>query len=617
MSTRKPMIRSLAGPVLLGLALIALSGCVSSAWNRALEEDTPAAYLRFMRDHGDSKYAESARERLDFHKLKRNPTLAGYEQFRRSYPDSDLFDDLRPVLEEPAFEAARARGTAEAYRKFARSFPGGEYAARAEGDAVYVENAGFGGDPDRLASFAKRHPASDFAAEAARTAESVALRREGRFDRVGVVFDIPPSTPQRSQIRAALLDHIRKRLERVELGLVEVSDSVMTGSTSAGPMARLEVRHRESTVDSGVSDGQISQPLRLGQTELVLRDRPGGSVIGSRRFEIRLADKAHVPGTSVLFSPAAKKYWNEFFVPVARWRNDQTIRPPITLGRAVVDVDAVGDRTAVLYEDGDFDVLGLADPTSPVRIASYQRDEDYKKWSGIRILGDAIAIYGEEGLEIVRFERGGPVVERSFPRGDIGRVLAVAPLADRLVVVGAKGMQLLDRESGAMRRVMRRVVLGVAVSGDTLVFVDGEAVYLSNLQLLAQNRVIAQMKLGRTFGPDAVRILDRAAIVTGPGGAIVIDLRDPARPKALAKVSSREVGEIGDATQVRGRVFLVGERGLQVLSRGLDHVEETVDVGARDRVTVMGRHLVTAGAEGLQVVDATPWAEVSVPAAPR
>lgn len=617
MSTRTTPIRRLVRPVLLGLALISLSGCASSAWNRALDEDTPAAYLRFMRDHGDSKYAESARERLDFHKLKRNPTLAGYEDFRRSYPDSELFDALRPVLEAPAYEAARARGTAEAYREFARSFAGSEYAARAEGNAVYVEAAGFGGDPARLASFARRHPTSDFAAEAARTAESVEQRRQARFDRVGVVFDIPASTPQRSQVRTALYDHIEDLLERVELDLVEINDSVMQGATGAGAMARLEVRHRESAVDSSVHEGQIARPARLGQTELVLRDGPGGAVIGSRRFEIRLEDKQHVPGTSVLFSPASKKYWKEFFVPVARWRNDHSIRPAITLGRTVVDVDAAGDRTAVLYEDGDFDVLGLADPTAPVRIASYQRGEDYKKWSGIRILGDAIAIYGEEGLEIVGFGSAGPVVEKSWPRGDIGRVLAVAPLEDRLVIVGAKGMQLLDRETGAMRRVMRRVVMGVDLAGDTLVFTDGESIYLSNLQLLTQNRVIAQMKLGRTFGPSEVSVLDSAAIVTGPGGALVIDVRDPQKPRAVAKLSTREVGEIGDATRVRGRVFLVGERGLQVLSRRLDHVEETVDVGERQRVTVMGRHLVTAGAEGLQVVDATPWAEVSVPAAPR
>jgi hypothetical protein len=174
---------------------------------------------------------------------------------------------------------------------------------------------------------------------------------------------------------------------------------------------------------------------------------------------------------------------------------------------------------------------------------------------------------------------------------------------------------VLDPVTGDTRQVMRRALLSVANVGQTLVFVDGESIYLSNLALLAQNRVIAQMKLGKTFGPNNVRIFDRAAIVTGPGGALVIDLRNPEQPKALAKLSTREVGEVFDATRVRGRVFLVGARGLLVLDPSLRHVEETIDVGERNRLTVMGRHLVTADHEGLQVVDATPWAEVGLPAA--
>ena len=45
--------------------------------------------------------------------------------------------------------------------------------------------------------------------------------------------------------------------------------------------------------------------------------------------------------------------------------------------------------------------------------------------------------------------------------------------------------------------------------------------------------------------------------------------------------------------------------------------EETIDVGDRNRVSAMGRHLVTADAQGIQVVDATPWADTAVPAAAR
>lgn len=617
MSTRTHSIANLWLRAILVSALLALTGCVGAAWNRAIEEDTPAAYYRFMRDHGDSQYVEEARERLDFHKLKRHPTLAGFDTFRRKYPDSALIAELHPSLEKPAFEAARAQGTSAAYREFLDGFAGGSLAERAEGNAVYVESLGFGGNSAELASFAKRHPKSDFAAEAERTAKAVAARRAGRIDRVGLVLDIAASTPERKRVRKALVDRIKELMDRVEVQLVEMPAKISPNDVSRYPTARLEVTHRERAVDRQVRSGELARPAMLGETRIVLREREGGEIISSRTFKIRVADKAYVEGTSVLFSTESRRYWNELFVPVARWRNDRAIRPPIPLSRPIVDVDGVGDRTVVLYEDGGFELLGLADPTRPIRLAEYRRGEEYKKWTGVRVLGDRVVIYGEEGLEIVRFTNLGPVAEKTWTRGQIGRVLSLTPLGDKLVLVGAKGMQVLDPATGKIERVMRRVLLSVDVAGETLVFVDGESIYLSNLDLLAKNRVIAQMKIGKIFGPNNVHVLDRTAIVTGPGGVLIIDLRDPKKPKAIAKLSTLDVGDIVDATRLRGRVFLVGKRGLQVLNRSLSRVEETIDVGERNRVTVMGRHLVTADRSGLQIVDATPWAGAGTPAARR
>ena len=135
-------------------------------------------------------------------------------------------------------------------------------------------------------------------------------------------------------------------------------------------------------------------------------------------------------------------------MPTARWRTDQTIRPPIELGAPVVDVDAAGDRVVVLYENGNFELLGLADPVAPVTLASYHRGEGFKRWSGVRVIGSRVAIFGEEGLEMVRFTETGPVAETTWNRGQIGRVLSIVPVGDQLGIVGAKGMQLVDLETG-------------------------------------------------------------------------------------------------------------------------------------------------------------------------
>ncbi len=604
-----PLVRALR-LLLVAAMLAATGGCVGPAWKRALEDDTPAAYYRFMRDHPESRYAEDAQERLDFHKLRRSPSLGGFEAFRERYPGSELIDRLRPALEEPAYEVARARGTAEAYRAFVDAFADGLHAARARGNAIYIEQEGFGGDPEALAVFARAHPESDFAAEARRTAEAVRARAAGSIDRVGLVLDVASTTPEAGRIRQAFVDRIEDLARAVGVEVVELPELIEPGEADAYPAARIEVRHTEREVETSIQGGDLARPARVGETEVVLRDAPEGEAIFHRQFTLRVEAKAHVPGTSVLFSAVAPRYWDELFIPVARWRNDRAVRPPIALDSTVVDVDGVGDRVVVLYEDGDFDVLGLADPTRPVTLVGYERSEDHEKWSGVQVLGSRVALYGEEGLELVRFTSEGPVAEASWTRGRIGRVLSIAPLGEALIVSGAGGLQRLDPATGSLRRIMRRVVLSVAAAADeVLVFADGESVYVSDLELLGQNRVIAQMKLGKTFGPDHVRVLDDTAIVTGPGGVLVIDLADPRSPQALAKLSTREVGEISDATRVRGRIFLVGQRGLQLLDRSLRRVEETIDVGERRRVAVMGRHLVTADPAGLQVVDATPWAE--------
>lgn len=597
------------------LALLVSLGCAGQAWKQTLAEDTSAGYYRFMRAHSDSKHVEAARERLEFHKLKRNPTLAGFDKFRKQYPNSSLLDALHPALEEPAFEAARAEGTAEAFRSFANSFQSGKHWARAVGNATYLEAEGFGGNANALGDFARAHSASDFAAEAQRTAIATAARQGEGIRRVGLVLEIGPQTPERKRVTDALYDRIKELMARAGIEVVPVS-GIIGGATTAGvPETRLEVRHDERSMETEVSGQGLSRASQVAVTDVVLREKPQGAVISERRFELRVDDRDYVAGSSILFSSTASKYWDEFFVPTARWRNDQAVRPPIALQGRVVDVAAVGDRAVVLYETGDFDVIGLADPTQPITLSSYRRGETFKRWSGVRLIGSRVVIFGEEGLELVKFGPNGPVAEATWDRGQIGRVLSVAKLGEQLIVGGAKGMQVLELGSGQIRRVMRRVVQGVGSAGNSLVFVDGESVYISSLELLAEGRVIAQMKLGRTFGPNNVRVHDNAAIVTGPGGALIIDVQNPSAPKALAKLASLQLGEIFDATRVRGRTFLIGARGAMLLNRSLQRVEETIDVGSRDRVAVMGRHLVVASSDGVQVVDAAPWASQSMPAA--
>ncbi len=130
-STGSFLVSRLISRAIFIALVFGLTGCVGGAWKTAVEEDTPAAYYRFMREHADSKYADQALERLDFHKLKRSPSLSGFEAFRKKFPGSALIVELHPALEKPAFEMARAQGTAAAYRDFLSGFAGGQFANHA------------------------------------------------------------------------------------------------------------------------------------------------------------------------------------------------------------------------------------------------------------------------------------------------------------------------------------------------------------------------------------------------------------------------------------------------------------------------------------------------------
>lgn len=613
MSKRKTASLNRQACIALALLGWVAAGCAGGAWKQAVREDTPAGYHRYLREHADSKHAAEARERLEYHKLLASPSLAGLERFQKKYPSSFLLVNLRPALEQASFDSARARGTAAAYREFLKEFPDGKLAERAIGNATYLEARGFGPDPARLRDFALSHPKSDYAPEAERSAQTAAAREGASFDRLGLRFEIDPGQPEARRVRQKLQERIQELAMRAGVQLVLLPD----GARSGGPAMVLDVEHAEAAVEEVTDSGGLTRPGVVGVTRLKLRDQATDNVIVERKFEIRVEDKAHVPGTSVLFSGAAPRYWEEFFVPLARWNNDRTLRPAMKLSHPVVDVATAGDRTLVLYEDGDFDLVDLSDPSSPLTLAHYDRGENYKKWSGVRVVGDRVAIFGEEGLELVRLDRGVPVRERTWGRGEIGRVLGLAAMGQELVLVGAKGMQVLDPKTGTIRRALRRVVQGIAAAGNALVFADGESVYVSTLDLVVDERVIAQLKLGRTFAPSHVRVVDRTAIVTGPGGVLMIDVSVAERPRVVGKLFSRETGEVFDATRIAGRVYLVGQRGLQVLTPRLDGVEETVDVGARRRIAAMGRHLVTADGGGLQVVDATPWSDRgAMPAAP-
>lgn len=588
---------------ILILALLAV-GCAGRAWNQARDEDSVAAYHRFLRDHSESEYADEARARMEFARVRNKPSRIAFERFQKKHPDSPLVAELRPYVEEHFFAEARALGTEAAYQEFLADFPGGAYSARAEGNANYLEADGFGGDVERLAAFAEAYPESDYSAEAQRSVAAVATRDRSSFRRVALVLDIHPTTPGAERVARVFTERAAAAYEGSGIQLVATSGP--SDPHLAQHEMRLLISHREQQVGSELEAGHVSQPGFLARTVVTLLRKGSETPVWSDSFEHRVSPTEHRVDASILFSAGSAPYWSAFFVPVATWDTQVAARETRRFAKPPAAIEVVGSRAIVLFGDGDFQMFDIGDPASPVLLADYHRPRDLAKFDGVRAGVGELAIFGPEGIEIVRLGQKGPQRVAVHGRDEVGSVNEVIRIGSELVVASNHGLLAAD-PSGGFKKLVPRPILGLERMGDRLLFTDGASLYVATLPLLRAGRIEAELRIGRGFGPSRVRVTGTTALVIGSRGLLRVDLSNPAQPRAVSRIEVSEVGSIGDAAVLGGRVFLLGQRGLQVSDRGGERVVDSVDVTPRGRLATSGRHLVAIGPDGLQVVDATAF----------
>lgn len=594
-------------PVLVLVLLVA--GCAGRAWRAALDEDTAAAYHRYLREHPGSGHADEAKARLAFVRVRQNPTPEAFRSFEKEHAGSPLVDELRPLVEDVFFDRARARGSAEGYRAFLADFPSGRHAARAAGNAAYLEAQGFGGDPVRLAAFAREHPRSDFAAEALRSVESVELRGRSGFERVALVLDVPSDVPSHDRLRRLFAERAQESYRRSGVPLLIASGPTDPRLTQVD--ARLTVSHREQEVRTRLEDGRVEQPGIMAETRVTLMTRGEKEPIWNEVFTFRAPVRERTAGESVLLHPRAwTTYWErEFFVPVATWNTRHAAHPPRQLAKAPVAVEMVGTRAIVLFGDGDFQLLDLGDPSRSVLLGEYRRPRDLAHFEGVAWLGASVGVFGPDGIELVSVD-GVPRRTRVYPRSEVGSIIGLEPFAEALVAAGKRGL-LLVTEGGGVQTLFPREVLGLSRHGDTLLFTDGTSLYLASLPVLKQGRVEGELRLGRGFRPARLRVSGGQAVVMGDPGLVRIDVSRPAQPRVVSRLGFDEVGPVQDADVVAGRVFLVGMRGLQISDASGNRIVDSVDVIPRHRLAAVGRHVVLIGEKSLQVVDATAFTAAS------
>ena len=270
----------------------------------------------------------------------------------------------------------------------------------------------------------------------------------------------------------------------------------------------------------------------------------------------------------------------------------------------------------MLFTDGDLEMFDLADPEQPVLLGAYRRKRDLSRWSGLHVAGDRVVLFGPDGIEVLELREGRFVPELALDRGVVGTIVAVESLGHEIVAAGSRGIVLIDGEKGQREVLLERPVQGLARSGDRLLFTDGTSLFVSTKALLRERRVEAELRLGRGFGPGPLHVDEGQLIVIAQHGVAVVDVSVPAQPRLQSRIDTNEAGEIRDAARIAGRLFLLGERGLQLTDAQGAHVVDSACVAARLRVASAGRHLVMIGDKTLQVVDATPFVAGPALAAP-
>jgi hypothetical protein len=596
--------RSAIPAIFLLLALAGGVACAGRAFEAARHEDTAAAYAQFLREHPGSRYAQEARERSALVRVRANPGPAAYQAFLERYPESPLVPELRALVEEAFFRRARATGSVEAYQRFLEEFGDGRYAARARGNAAYLEARGFAGDPEALARFAAEHPESDFAAEAKRSAQALQARSGSAFRQVGLKIGIAAGTPGADRLARVFTERAREAYSAAGLRLVPASDD--------GPDVRLLIEHKEERLRTQLDGTELTSPGIRATTRVRLERADDEQPIWSQEFRFQTVAAVR-EDDSILFGPGAQSYWSSFFVPAVSWSSQTAARSPHRLEKPVVAVDATATHAFTLFADGDFRVFEIGDPEQPMLVAEYRRERDLTGWSGLRVVGDRVLIFGEDGIEVVSLGGGnGPTRVAAWGRGEVGSIQDVEPVRGGLVVAGKRGLLFVPGGSGAPEGkaapqvLLDRPVPGMARLGDRLVFTDGSSLYVSTLPLLRQQRVEGELRLGTGFGPERVRVRGHTALVWGERGLVQVSLARPSAPALLSRVEATEVGAVHDALLVRGRLFLLGDRGLQLADPRGEHVVDAVEVAAAARLDASGRHLVMVGEQSIQVVDTTP-----------
>ncbi len=601
----------------LGLAaLVALvsSACADSSWQATRARDDVPAYHKYLRKNPDSPNSEVARQRIAFLRVQTHKSLTGYEAFVSKYPQSPWLEELRLEMEPLYFQEARESNTPEAYRAFLSSYPDGTLAERARGNLQWVEAVRRAPTPSLLDAFVREHPESDFAGEAQASLRLVELRRGSQIQSMGVRVEVAPNVAQPQRVARGFAAMVARRYQ--DLG-INVRQIPRGGTPTPDMDAWIRVDYEE-TQASGVFGGAtlISRcRMRIYHTE-----KGEEEPVWDETFE---ASAEHVLGTArgrdrTVFGNARYPFWKDFFVPVATWATSEVRSREIEYFDDVAAIDVRGDRAAVLFSRGGYDILDISTPDQPATIDRYRRDADLSRWTGISLATEELVIlYGPDGAEVVERSVTKPKVVGRWELPEIGAIRTIDVYGKTALLAGSRGVYALRLEQRPLKphRMLEGDYVGVEVAEPYIYLIGPNRVEVTSPKHLLRHLTGSRVGLGKNFGATRARRIGRSLYVFGKNETVEVSLERPGRPRVVGKLDPEKLGSVVDVTGVDGWLYVMGDRGLQVATPDGNWVADAIQVDARRELSRRGHWLFLVGDRRLEVLNIGPYV-MDAPAAP-
>ncbi len=600
-TTTSVIARALGAVALLIWAL----GCASATWEGAKESNTVAGYSRFLRDNPSSEHAKEAEERIASLRTLAHQTIESYEKFVETYPQSSLLPEMHRAMEPLYFARARGTNTPESYQAFLSQYPDGELARRASGDLAYVQMTDTQPSVATLREFMRQYPESDFATDAQRSLDLVAFKRETTIHHLGIRVEVSPNTAQPQRVRRGFVSVVAH--EYREHG-VDVT-FIPTGAEATPDMdGWLRLDYEESPAPGTFGGSTILSRCRV---RLYHKTAPKDA-IWDRTFE---APAEHIlKGTygrdKTVFGNSRYPFWNQFFVPVALWASTESKVQKLDYLEDVRAMDMRGDRIAVLFARGGFDLVDVSSPLDPQVIDRFRREDDLSNWTGLRIVDDRhVLIYGPDGAELIERTAEKPISRGRWEVAEVGAVQAADIWGDTALLAGTKGVFAvrLSSERLTSHRLLEGHFVALEVRKPFIYLARPNRAEVTTPKHLLRHLTGGAVPFPENFVAKSGRIAGKSFMVFGKDSAMEISIENPSHPQAVGPLTADKVGRLADMVSDGDHSYMLGDRGIQVAAPGERKIRDSIQVRGDQGVAISGRYLFVAGERSLEVVDIGPY----------